>query len=88
MIIKIVTWIVYGLIVGAIARFLMPGNDSNNWLSAILLGIVGSFVGGFIGKTIFGKGDDNAGKSWIFEFGLSVLGAILLMLLNRFFLHL
>jgi uncharacterized membrane protein YeaQ/YmgE (transglycosylase-associated protein family) len=42
----IIGWIVIGLIAGAIARWLMPGPDPMGWLGTIVLGIVGSLVGG------------------------------------------
>ncbi len=46
MIFNIIGWIIFGLIVGAVAKFLVPGNDSNSGLNSILLGVAGSFVGG------------------------------------------
>src|SRR5262249_45230567 len=45
----VIVWCVFGLIAGAIARFLHPGSDPMSWLSTIVLGIVGSFLGGGIG---------------------------------------
>ena len=44
----ILTWIIFGLIAGAIAKFVMPGNQGMGWLMTIILGIVGAFVGGWI----------------------------------------
>ena len=49
----IVTWIIFGAIVGVIARFLMPGRDSMGWIPTIVLGIVGSFVGGWLAQLLF-----------------------------------
>ncbi|MDQ6858573.1 MAG: GlsB/YeaQ/YmgE family stress response membrane protein [Chloroflexota bacterium] len=49
----IVTWIVFGAIVGIIARFVMPGRDPMGWVGTIVLGIVGSFVGGFLAQLLF-----------------------------------
>ncbi|HUO84833.1 MAG TPA: GlsB/YeaQ/YmgE family stress response membrane protein, partial [Thermoanaerobaculia bacterium] len=43
---SIIGWIIFGLIVGAIAKLVMPGNDPGGWIVTILLGIAGSFVGG------------------------------------------
>ena len=51
----ILGWIVFGLIAGAIARLLMPGRQSMGLILTIVLGIVGSFVGGAIGN-VFGSG--------------------------------
>ncbi|MFH5805763.1 GlsB/YeaQ/YmgE family stress response membrane protein [Alienimonas sp. DA493] len=44
----IISWAVFGLVAGAIARLLVPGRQSIGWIMTILLGIVGSFVGGFL----------------------------------------
>ena len=49
-------WVVFGLIAGAIARYLMPGNAPGGILATIILGIVGAVVGGFLG-TLLGFGD-------------------------------
>ena len=45
----ILAWIVFGLIVGVLAKFVMPGNDPGGFIVTILLGVVGAVVGGFIG---------------------------------------
>lgn len=52
----ILGWILIGLIAGAIARWLMPGPDPMGWLGTILLGIVGSLVGGTLLNVLFGNG--------------------------------
>ncbi|MBP0612598.1 GlsB/YeaQ/YmgE family stress response membrane protein [Chryseobacterium sp. cx-311] len=72
----ILTWIIFGLIAGAIAKFIMPGNQGMGWLMTIILGIVGAFVGGWIG-TMFGWGtvDEFDFKSII----LAVVGALLVL---------
>ena len=46
----IISWIILGLIAGALAKQLMPGKDGGGWLITIALGIAGSFVGGFLGS--------------------------------------
>lgn len=74
---SILGWILFGLVVGAIAKLLMPGNDPGGWIVTILLGIAGSFVGGFLGQMLFGAGSQTAG--WIG----SILGAMLLLLIYR-----
>ena len=48
----IFSWIILGLIVGIIAKFLMPGKDPGGFFITIILGIAGAFVGGFIGSTL------------------------------------
>ena len=72
----ILTWILFGLIAGALAKFIMPGNQGMGWLMTIILGIVGAFVGGFIGSAL-GWGDVNSFdiKSML----LAVVGALLVL---------
>ena len=73
-------WIVTGLVVGALARFLMPGRDPMGCIVTILLGIAGSFLGGFIGSLIWGS---PGGRFQPGGFLLSLLGAILLLFIWR-----
>ena len=49
---SIILFLVFGLVVGFLARAIMPGTQKMGWLSTMLLGIIGSFVGGFIGALI------------------------------------
>jgi uncharacterized membrane protein YeaQ/YmgE (transglycosylase-associated protein family) len=78
----IIGWIIFGLIVGAIARFLMPGDQPMGIILTILLGIAGSFIGGYIGSLISGGGLDAAApSSWIG----AVLGALLLLFIYGMF---
>lgn len=73
----ILAWIIFGLIVGAIAKFVMPGTQGGGWLITIILGIVGALVGGFLAGAL-GIGDD--GNPWdIGTIAISVLGAILVL---------
>lgn len=51
---NILSWIIFGLFVGAIARLLVPGRDPMGCLGTMLLGITGSVVGGFIASLLFG----------------------------------
>ncbi len=78
----IIGLIVVGLIAGAIARLVVPGKDSIGVLGTIVLGIVGSFIGGFIGYAIFHK-DSQDGfvqpSGWIG----SIIGAIIALLIYR-----
>ncbi len=48
----ILSWIVLGLIVGALAKFIMPGDDPGGFIVTILIGIAGAFVGGYIGTAL------------------------------------
>jgi uncharacterized membrane protein YeaQ/YmgE (transglycosylase-associated protein family) len=74
---SILGWLLFGLIVGVIAKFLMPGRDPGGWIVTILLGIAGSFVGGFLATTILGRNEQTAG--WIG----SIIGAIALLFIYR-----
>jgi len=74
----IISWSVFGLIVGAIARLLVPGEQPIGFLGTILLGIVGSFVGGFLGSLLFG-GEINLSNpaGWIG----GIIGAVIALLI-------
>jgi uncharacterized membrane protein YeaQ/YmgE (transglycosylase-associated protein family) len=71
-------WIVFGLIVGAIAKLLTPGRDPGGCLITMLLGIVGAFVGGFIGQALGFYGPDEP-----VGIVLAVVGAVLVLLVYR-----
>jgi uncharacterized membrane protein YeaQ/YmgE (transglycosylase-associated protein family) len=75
----IIGWIVFGLIVGIVAKFLMPGRDPGGFVVTALLGIVGAVVAGFVGRLIGWYGDgDPVG------FVMAVLGSILVLAVYRF----
>lgn len=77
----IISSLITGLIVGAIARLLTPGQDRMGCLMTALLGIAGSFVGGFISTLLW-----NTGRGFELRpsgFLLSLVGSILLLLLWR-----
>lgn len=73
---EIIIYILVGLVVGALARFLLPGRDPIGILGTIVLGIVGAIVGGYLWTAIFGQ---NEGISWIG----AILAAMLLLALYR-----
>ena len=68
----IIGFLLLGLVAGALARLLVPGRDPMGWLGTLALGVVGSFVGGFLAKALF---DDNT----VGLFG-SVVGAVIVLL--------
>ncbi len=72
--------IVIGLIAGALARFLVPGRDPMGIGATILLGIVGSFVGGFLADVLFRDDAADRGLSPVGIIG-SVIGAIIVLLI-------
>jgi uncharacterized membrane protein YeaQ/YmgE (transglycosylase-associated protein family) len=76
----ILSWIVMGLIVGVLAKFIMPGKDPGGFIVTILIGIAGAFVGGYIGSFL------GLGAFTGFNLGsllLAVGGAIILLILYR-----
>jgi uncharacterized membrane protein YeaQ/YmgE (transglycosylase-associated protein family) len=75
-------WILFGLIVGVIAKLLMPGRDPGGIVVTIVLGIVGALVGGYIGRALGLYGpNDPAG------FLMSLVGAIILLAIYRMMAH-
>lgn len=76
----IVTMLVVGIIAGYLARLLVPGRDPMSFLQTVVLGIVGSFVGGFLGYVLFGKDLDEGGIQPSGVFG-SIIGAIVALLI-------
>jgi uncharacterized membrane protein YeaQ/YmgE (transglycosylase-associated protein family) len=75
---SILGWIVFGLIVGAIAKLLMPGRDPGGIIVTIVLGIVGALLGGFLGRWLGFYGPGEAAG-----FVMALIGAMLLLLLYR-----
>ena len=74
----ILAWILFGLVVGVIAKLLMPGRDPGGFIITILLGIAGALVAGFLGRALNLYGpNDSAG--WL----MSILGAAILLGLYR-----
>ncbi|HEX7069958.1 MAG TPA: GlsB/YeaQ/YmgE family stress response membrane protein [Rhodothermales bacterium] len=78
----ILAWIIFGLIAGALAKFIMPGNDPGGCIVTTLLGIAGAVVGGFIGSLLgFGTVNEFDFRSFLLAIG----GALLLLWLYRMF---
>jgi uncharacterized membrane protein YeaQ/YmgE (transglycosylase-associated protein family) len=76
----IFSWILLGLIAGALAKFIMPGKDPGGIFVTILIGIVGAIVGGFLGSFI------GLGKVESFDLGgifIATIGAIILLIVYR-----
>ena len=71
---SILGWILFGLIVGIVAKLIMPGPDPGGMIVTILLGIVGALIGGFIGRMLgwYGEGDPVG-------FIMAVIGAIVVL---------
>ena len=78
----IIGWIVLGLLVGAIAKAIMPGSQGGGWLATLVLGVVGALLGGFIGSAVFNVGLDTfwSLQTWI----IAILGALLVLVIWGF----
>jgi uncharacterized membrane protein YeaQ/YmgE (transglycosylase-associated protein family) len=79
---SIIWTLIIGLIVGALARLLLPGKEAFpegalGWLLTALLGVVGAFIGSFIARSLWA--DENYAVGWI----MSIIGAVILLLLVR-----
>lgn len=74
----IIGWILFGLIVGILAKFVMPGKDPGGFIVTILIGIAGAVIGGYIGRTLGWYGPEEPAG-----FIVATLGAILLLALYR-----
>jgi uncharacterized membrane protein YeaQ/YmgE (transglycosylase-associated protein family) len=75
---SIIGWIIFGLIVGALAKLVMPGRDPGGILVTIVLGIVGALLGGWLGRAIGWYGPNEAAG-----FIMALIGALILLGLYR-----
>jgi uncharacterized membrane protein YeaQ/YmgE (transglycosylase-associated protein family) len=74
----ILGWILFGLVVGALAKLVMPGKDPGGIIVTMLLGIAGAVLGGFVGRALGFYGENEAAG-----FFMSFLGAVILLALYR-----
>jgi uncharacterized membrane protein YeaQ/YmgE (transglycosylase-associated protein family) len=77
-VLTILGWIIFGLVVGALAKLLMPGRDPSGIIMTILLGIAGALLGGWLGRALGLYGPGEAAG-----FVMALIGAIILLLLYR-----
>ena len=75
---SILGWIIFGLIVGALAKLVMPGRDPGGIIVTIVLGIVGALLGGWLGRAIGWYGPNEAAG-----FVMALIGALILLGLYR-----
>jgi uncharacterized membrane protein YeaQ/YmgE (transglycosylase-associated protein family) len=75
---SILGWIIFGLIIGALAKLVMPGRDPGGIIVTIVLGIVGALLGGWLGRAIGLYGPDEAAG-----FVMALIGALILLGLYR-----
>lgn len=74
---EFITYVIAGLIIGAIARLIMPGKQNMNIIVTIILGVVAAIIGGYLWEAIF---PDNDGIAWI---GSIVVALILIFIYER-----
>ena len=74
----IIVYVIAGLIIGAVARLLLPGRQDMSFVATVVLGVVAAVVGGYLWEAIF---PDNDGIAWI---GSIIVAVVLLILYNRF----
>jgi uncharacterized membrane protein YeaQ/YmgE (transglycosylase-associated protein family) len=77
----IIAWIVFGLIAGVIAKFIMPGRDGGGFILTCVLGVIGAVVGGWL-ATMFGVGGSVSGFN-LHSFLVAVVGAIVVLAVFR-----
>ena len=75
---SIIAWIIIGLVAGALAKLIMPGDDPGGIIVTILIGVAGAFVGGFLASLI---GLAEGGLIWTIV--VATLGAIILLAIYR-----
>ena len=74
----ILLWLLFGLVVGVVAKLFMPGRDPGGFIITIVLGIVGAFIGGIVGRTLgWYRDGDPVG------FVMAVLGAVVVLAVYR-----
>ena len=77
----ILSWIIFGLIAGAIAKFILPGRDPGGIFVTIVIGIVGGLLGGWLGSALTG-GAGVSGFNFM-SFVWAVVGSLILLLIYR-----
>lgn len=79
---NLIAWVLFGLVVGVIANVLDPHPQRGGALGAIILGVIGALVGGFLSTLLFGVGITGFNFT---SFAVAVLGSLLLLYLERVF---
>jgi uncharacterized membrane protein YeaQ/YmgE (transglycosylase-associated protein family) len=79
------SWILFGLIAGGIAKYIMPGKDPGGCLATILIGILGAVIGGYIATELLHIGTVDGFN--LRSLGIAILGALILLILYRLLLQ-
>ena len=72
-------FLLLGLIAGAIAKAILPGSQGGGWVITLILGVIGAFLGGFLGSVIFGTGLENFFdiSTWL----LAIAGSVIVLVI-------
>ncbi|MGW5648772.1 GlsB/YeaQ/YmgE family stress response membrane protein [Saccharopolyspora sp. NPDC003752] len=81
----ILSWILFGLIAGAIAKFILPGRDPGGIIVTIVIGIVGGLLGGWVATSVTG-GAGVTGFN-LMSFVWAIIGSVVLLLIYRLIFH-
>jgi len=78
-----IAFLILGLIAGAIAKLILPGDQAGGWFATLILGVIGALLGGWIGSAVFGVGLENfwSIQTWI----VAIIGSIVVLLIWGFF---
>ncbi len=74
----LIAFIIFGLVVGAIAKLVMPGRDPGGIIVTSLIGMAGALLGGWLGRTLLGNGEDYT-AGWI----MAIIGTLVLLGIYR-----
>lgn len=77
-----IAFLILGLIAGAIAKLILPGDQAGGWLATLVLGVIGALLGGWIGSALFGVGLEEfwSIQTWI----VAIVGSIIVLLIWGF----
>jgi uncharacterized membrane protein YeaQ/YmgE (transglycosylase-associated protein family) len=75
-------WIIVGLIAGALAKLIMPGDDPGGIVVTIIIGVVGAILGGWL-LSLLGIGGGAGSGGWIFSIVAGIIGAVILLAIYR-----
>lgn len=73
----ILFWIIVGIVAGALAKAVVPGNERGGWVTSLILGLVGALVGGFVSNSLLG----HSYGGWIGSTVVAFVGAVLVLVI-------
>jgi uncharacterized membrane protein YeaQ/YmgE (transglycosylase-associated protein family) len=78
-----IAFLILGLIAGAIAKLILPGDQAGGWFTTLVLGVIGALLGGWVGSAVFGVGLEEfwSIQTWI----VAIIGSIVVLLIWGFF---